>query len=316
MSRSVSTSRCPSSRARAAQRQVPAVEGGALSRRCDHGHHRRAPGATTNTEPRRRAPSGRHARSRDLRYLYINPLGAQWLRRTPQEVIGRRMAEIMGEAALAQIRPYIDRVLAGEPVSYEREVEYPAVGRRWASVRFAPVRGWVGRHHHRHPRAQAHGRSFARGRPAQGPVHRHARARAAQSTRADPYSRGDPRARILRAGSRVEPRRHRAAGRPHVAPGGRPARRRARLERKAPSAQGAHHTEAAVAAARDQPAGHRRCWAALHDRVPVQPVVLDADPTRLAQVLSNVLNNAAKYTAPGGSIELSALVEAGVSSSR
>jgi two-component system, chemotaxis family, CheB/CheR fusion protein len=40
---------------------------------------------------------------------------------------------------------------------------------------------------------------------------------------------------------------------------------------------------------------------------PEQPVVLDADPNRLAQVLSNLLNNAAKYTPAGGSIWLTVL---------
>jgi CheY-like chemotaxis protein/two-component sensor histidine kinase len=35
-------------------------------------------------------------------------------------------------------------------------------------------------------------------------------------------------------------------------------------------------------------------------------VVLDADPTRLAQVFSNLLNNAAKYSEPNGRIDLSA----------
>jgi signal transduction histidine kinase len=36
------------------------------------------------------------------------------------------------------------------------------------------------------------------------------------------------------------------------------------------------------------------------------PVYLDADPVRLAQVFSNLLNNAAKYTEPGGRITLTA----------
>ena len=38
--------------------------------------------------------------------------------------------------------------------------------------------------------------------------------------------------------------------------------------------------------------------------LPTGPVYLDADPTRLEQVLGNLLNNAVKYTDPGGSIHL------------
>ena len=43
--------------------------------------------------------------------------------------------------------------------------------------------------------------------------------------------------------------------------------------------------------------------------VPECPMVLDADPTRLAQVFSNLLNNAARYTEPGGAITIDARVE-------
>ena len=42
--------------------------------------------------------------------------------------------------------------------------------------------------------------------------------------------------------------------------------------------------------------------------IPVSPVSLHADPTRLAQVVSNLLNNAARYTPPGGRIGLAARV--------
>ena len=48
-------------------------------------------------------------------------------------------------------------------------------------------------------------------------------------------------------------------------------------------------------------AGHK-----LVMHIPAAQAMLDADPTRLAQVLSNLLNNAAKYTPPGGTVELHA----------
>jgi PAS domain S-box-containing protein len=43
--------------------------------------------------------------------------------------------------------------------------------------------------------------------------------------------------------------------------------------------------------------------------LPAAPIMLDADPMRLAQVLANLLTNAAKYSEPGGIIELAAARE-------
>lgn len=45
--------------------------------------------------------------------------------------------------------------------------------------------------------------------------------------------------------------------------------------------------------------------------VPPQPVWLDGDITRLTQIFTNILNNAAKYTDPGGTIRIDAAMKGG-----
>ncbi len=52
--------------------------------------------------------------------------------------------------------------------------------------------------------------------------------------------------------------------------------------------------------------GHR-----LEVTLPPEPVALDADPARLEQMLTNLLNNAAKYMEPGGCIWLTAEAQSG-----
>jgi signal transduction histidine kinase/ActR/RegA family two-component response regulator len=53
-------------------------------------------------------------------------------------------------------------------------------------------------------------------------------------------------------------------------------------------------------------AQHRLCVA-----LPAEPIYVEADVTRLAQIFQNLLNNAAKYTPAGGSIEVIASAQAG-----
>ncbi len=81
--------------------------------------------------------------SRDLTYLFVNRAAAALMNTTPEGIVGRKIADVMGSNAFAVIKPYIDRVLTGETVEYEAEVPYPA-GRRWMLVNYSPDRDTAG----------------------------------------------------------------------------------------------------------------------------------------------------------------------------
>jgi PAS domain S-box-containing protein len=79
--------------------------------------------------------------SRDLRYLFVSRAYAAMLGRAPADIEGRPIVEVMGEAGFRTIRPYIERVLAGERVEYESEVEFEGVGTRSLRLVYTPIRG-------------------------------------------------------------------------------------------------------------------------------------------------------------------------------
>jgi len=88
--------------------------------------------------------------SRDLRFLWVNTHYARWLGTTPEAIAGRPMAELLGARAMRELQPCIDRVLNGEPVDYERLVDFPGLRRRWVRSIYTPTRdaqgeidGWV-----------------------------------------------------------------------------------------------------------------------------------------------------------------------------
>jgi PAS domain S-box-containing protein len=88
--------------------------------------------------------------TRDLRYRYVSDAYAKMVGRTPEELAGKPMVEIMGKEGLAAIRSKIDRVLAGETVSYEALVPFKNKEPRFLHGVYVPdknargnIVGWI-----------------------------------------------------------------------------------------------------------------------------------------------------------------------------
>jgi len=75
------------------------------------------------------------------RYVFANRAYEDVLGIPVAQVVGRTMADVLGEAAYETIRPYVDRALAGEPVQYDAMLPYRTVGARFVHGAYAPERG-------------------------------------------------------------------------------------------------------------------------------------------------------------------------------
>jgi PAS domain S-box-containing protein len=87
---------------------------------------------------------------REGRYLWVNPTYARWVSQPAKQILGLRISDVIGARAMSEIEPFVARVLAGEPVQYERLVELPGLGRRWIKWAYTPtfdaagrIEGWV-----------------------------------------------------------------------------------------------------------------------------------------------------------------------------
>jgi two-component sensor histidine kinase len=61
-----------------------------------------------------------------------------------EQVIGRRIPEVVGEEAYASSQAYVQRAFAGEPVEFEVEVPHQAIGQRWMHCAYVPERDAAG----------------------------------------------------------------------------------------------------------------------------------------------------------------------------
>ena len=198
--------------------------------------------------------------------------------------------------------------------AFDGEVRYRRAdgAYRWHMFRVLPerasdgtIRAWV-RLQRRRPRGEARPRSAACDRPAEGRVPRAAGPRAAQPAGADPQlDGGDAGAQHRRRDRRSLPGDRGSAGRADVTAARRPARRLTALARQARAEAGDGAAER-----RDRDSSRNRSPADRRPRPHAsrggqhRTIVLEADTARLAQVFANLLNNAAKYTEPGGRIDL------------
>jgi PAS domain S-box-containing protein len=249
---------------------------------------------------------------REGRFLWVNSTYAKWAGRPARDIIGRPIGEIAGARAMREIQPFVDRVVAGEQVAYERIVELPGLGRRWVKWAYTPtheiagrVDGWVATGMDIQGAKEADRRRdeflATLAHELRGPLApiRNAVAILGRKGPQDPevaWSQGVIERQIEQLSRLID----------DLLDIERISRGKFLLRHERVPLEAA--IDMALEAARPavNAAGHH-----LSVLLPSERVVIDADPARLAQVFSTLLKNAARHMQARGSISLTATVESG-----
>ena len=59
---------------------------------------------------------------RDQRYQFVNRAYERWFGLSPSQALGRTIREVLGEQLYRSVRPYVERALSGEQVSFTTEI--------------------------------------------------------------------------------------------------------------------------------------------------------------------------------------------------
>jgi len=88
--------------------------------------------------------------SRDLHYRFVSQAYAQLVGRRREDIVGKTIAEAIGQKGFATLRPHVEKVLAGEAVEFDCEIDFPNVGPRRLQIAYRPetdaagkVDGWI-----------------------------------------------------------------------------------------------------------------------------------------------------------------------------
>ena len=71
-------------------------------------------------------------------YRKVNENYARWFGRSSEETRGRHMRDLLGEAQWAKVKGFVEKALAGEKVSYERQLPYQGGESRWIQAMYTP----------------------------------------------------------------------------------------------------------------------------------------------------------------------------------
>jgi PAS domain S-box-containing protein len=127
------------------------------------GRPERLSGVVTDVTARREAEAALRASEEQLRFVadhapvlivhcdaagrfrFVNEAYAEYAGLAREDVLGRHVADVVGDAAWREIRPHVERALAGERVEFEEEVHYHGRrGARWVHALYSPQRDATG----------------------------------------------------------------------------------------------------------------------------------------------------------------------------
>ncbi|MFZ6656398.1 PAS domain-containing protein [Undibacterium sp. TJN19] len=75
----------------------------------------------------------------EYRYQFINQVYINWFGISKAEVIGKHMAEVIGEAAFEHVKFHVEQALSGQSIAYETTVPYLHGGARDIAAQILPV---------------------------------------------------------------------------------------------------------------------------------------------------------------------------------